>query len=320
MSDHAMKAVVLGDGELKFENNYQPKLSSSEVEVKVLQAGVCETDLQLVRGYMGFSGVLGHEFVGIAQTRKFAGQRVVGEINCACNDCSYCSKGLQNHCPQRTVIGILNHDGAFAESVSVPEKNLHGIPDNVTNDQAVFVEPLAAAFQIPAQIDLSSFNKIVLLGDGRLGNLCAQVISIDNTSLTVVGKHPEKLSRLQSLGIETALLSEFDEKQSADLVVDCTGSRNGMEAAIQIVKPRGTIVLKSTFAGQNGPNLAEIVIHEINLIGSRCGPFETAIQALAQKSIEVDSLITSRFSIDEAVAAFETAKQKDQLKVLLEID
>lgn len=315
-----MKAVVLKDGELKFEKDYQPKISSSEVEVKVLQAGVCETDLQLVQGYMGFSGVLGHEFVGVAQSGKFAGQRVAGEINCACYNCSYCSKGLQNHCPHRTVIGILNHDGAFAERLSIPETNLHEIPDSVTDDQAVFVEPLAAAFQIPTQVELSQFDKIVLLGDGRLGNLCAQVISLHNSSLTVVGKHEEKLSRLNSLGIETTLLGDFDEKQTADLVIDCTGSRSGMETALQIAKPRGTIVLKSTFAGQDGPNLAEIVIHEINLVGSRCGPFETAIQALEEKSIEVDSLITSRFPIDKAVQAFETAKRKDQLKVLLEIN
>ena len=314
-----MKAVVLRDGELKFENNYHPILSSSEVEVQVLQAGVCETDLQLVQGYMGFSGVLGHEFVGIAQTGKFSGQRVVGEINCACNNCSYCSKGLQNHCPHRTVVGIFNHDGAFAERVSIPETNLHVIPDNITDDQAVFVEPLAAAFQIPTQVDLSCFGKIVLLGDGRLGNLCAQVISLHNSSLTVVGKHEEKLSRLKSLEIETTLLGDFNEKQTADLVVDCTGSRSGIEAALQIAMPRGTIILKSTFAGQDGPNLAEIVIHEINLIGSRCGPFETAIQALEDKSIDVDSLITSRFPIDQAIHAFETAKRKDQLKVLLEM-
>ncbi len=315
-----MRAIVFNDTELSYQPHYTPKPIASAVEVEVLQAGICDTDLQLIRGYMGFSGVLGHEFVGIAKSGRFEGQRVVGEINCACLNCDSCVHGFTNHCPHRTVVGILNHDGAFAESVWIPEKNLHAIPESISNDEAVFVEPLAAAFQIPSQLDLSQLENIVVLGDGRLGNLCAQVIARSCEQLLVVGKHSEKLKRLSSHGIATSLLSEVNTGRTADLVVDCTGSPSGLSTAFQIIKPRGTIVLKSTFADQEIPNLAPIVIEELNIVGSRCGPFKTAIESLTLKEIDVTSLITSRFSIESAIDAFEAAQQKDQLKVILEIN
>lgn len=314
-----MNAVLLRDGNLQVERDHPFNLLDGEIEIQVLRAGICETDLQLVQGYMGFNGVLGHEFVGVAQSGPFKGQRVAGEINCACGKCSYCSRGLQNHCLHRSVVGILKHDGAFAEKVSIPQQNLHLIPNNVTDDQAIFVEPLAAAFQIPAQIDLDNFGRVIVLGDGRLGNLCAQVIAQYKVSLLVIGKHEEKLKRLSNVGIETALLGEVIETQAADLVVDCTGSRTGLETALQLIRPRGTIVLKSTFAGSDGPNLAELVIHEINVIGSRCGPFDKAIEALSTQSVNVNSLVTGRFDITDAIKAFEKAKQKDQLKIILDI-
>ncbi len=314
-----MKATLLRGSQLQFETNYQQQPIESAVEVEVLQAGICETDLQLIKGYMGFEGVLGHEFVGIAKSGKHQGQRVAGEINCECGDCEFCSRDLQNHCPNRTVIGILNHDGAFAESVWVPEENLHPIPDSVNNDQAVFVEPLAAAFQIPDQLDISEFQNVVVLGDGRLGNLCSQVLQGYKKSPLVIGKHPEKLQRLTKLGIDTELLSEVSESRFADLVVDCTGSPSGLTTAYQLIKPRGTIVLKSTYAGEHSPNLAPIVIDEINLIGSRCGPLPVAIEALAANEVDVESLITSRYAIEDSIEAFQVAQQKDQLKVILEI-
>lgn len=320
-----MRAVKFDAGKLTYEAEYEPDIEDFKkknyIEVKVCKAGICETDLQLIQGYMGFNGVLGHEFVGIAQSGRYAGKRVAGEINCACGRCEYCQAGLGNHCPHRTVLGILNHDGAFADRLWLPEENLHLIPDHVTDEQAVFVEPLAAAFQIPAQIDLSCFKNAIVLGDGRLGNLCAQVLQPIVSKLLVVGKHTEKLSLLDQLGIETKLLHTVEsDAMVADLVVDCTGSPSGLQTALKLVKPRGTIVLKSTFAGENGPNLAEVVIHEVNIVGSRCGPFDQAIQSLADGKVSVQPLVTSRFVLEEAVVAFEAAQQKDQLKVLLDIN
>lgn len=314
-----MRAVLLHDTEVRYVSNYSPLTRADCVAVKVLQAGICDTDLQLVRGYMGFSGVLGHEFVGIATSGIYQGQRVVGEINCACHQCETCHAGLPNHCPHRSVIGILNHDGAFADTVWVPERNLHVVPDNVSHDAAVFVEPLAAAFQIPTQLDLARFHNVVVLGDGRLGNLCSQVLFLLGKSPLVIGKHATKLTRLSSLGITTALLSDVEQKRSADLVVDCTGSPTGMTTAFQIIQPRGTIVLKSTYAGQTGPNTAPVVIDELTIVGSRCGPFDKAIEALANDEVNVADLITARFRIEDALDAFEVAQQKDQLKVLLDV-
>lgn len=314
-----MRAVELQNSTLNFRQNYQESSPPGTIQVDVLKAGICETDLQLIRGYMGFSGVLGHEFVGIARSGKFAGQRVVGEINCACGLCEYCAADLPNHCPHRSVVGILNHDGAFADHVWIPEANLHAVPDVVSDDQAVFVEPLAAAFQIPNQLDLKQFDKIVVLGDGRLGNLCAQVIKSHQRNLLVVGKHAAKVERLASMGIETSLLGELSMQRTADLVVDCTGSPSGLETAFRIMKPRGTLVLKSTFAGTESPNLAPVVIDELTIVGSRCGPFKQAIEALADQRIEVDSLITSRFPLEAIEVAITCAQRKDQLKVLLDV-
>ncbi|MEW4490208.1 alcohol dehydrogenase catalytic domain-containing protein [Thalassoglobus sp. JC818] len=314
-----MRAVRVTDQRVQFDADYSAQTRSDCVEVEVIQAGVCETDLQLIRGYMGFEGVLGHEFVGVAKSGRFAGERVVGEINCACRNCPTCDAGLPTHCPHRSVIGILNHDGAFADTVWVPEENLHAVPDSVDNDNAVFTEPIAAAFQIPFQLNLSGYQSIVVLGDGRLGNLCAQVIAAHGKSPLVVGKHVEKLKRLQKLGISTRLLDDVEESRFADLVVDCTGSPSGLLTAFQICVPRGTIVMKSTFAGETGPNLAPLVIDEFTMVGSRCGPFDKAIEALAQKQISVTDLITARYSLEDSIIALETAQKKDQLKVILNV-
>ena len=314
-----MRAVVLDESGVRFDSEYSATEPSGAIPVRVLKAGICETDLQLIQGYMGFRGVLGHEFVGIAEAGQFAGERVVGEINCACGDCRECRAGLGTHCPHRTVVGILNHDGAFAERVWLPEENLHVVPDNVSDEAAVFVEPLAAAFQIPAQLDLSRFPECVVLGDGRLGNLCAQVLRHQGCRVRVVGKHPEKLERLARLGLSTCLLSEVAGDRDADLVVDCTGSPTGMPTAVGLVKPRGTIVMKTTVAGETGPNLASVVIDELTVVGSRCGPFPAAIKALAEGAIDVTSLITHIAPLEEATAALELAKRPDQLKVLLHL-
>ncbi|TWT58203.1 2-deoxy-scyllo-inosamine dehydrogenase [Thalassoglobus neptunius] len=314
-----MRAVLVTDHQVRFDAEYSAHSRNDCVEVDVIQAGVCETDLQLIRGYMGFEGVLGHEFIGIARSGQFAGERVVGEINCACRTCPTCEAGLPTHCPNRTVIGILNHDGAFADTVWVPEENLHAVPDSVDDDNAVFTEPIAAAFQIPFQLDLSGFQSPVVLGDGRLGNLCAQVIAAHGKSPLVVGKHVQKLERLKKLGIATQLLDDVEEKRIADLVVDCTGSPFGLLTAFQICVPRGTIVMKSTFAGETGPNLAPHVIDEFTMVGSRCGPFAQAIDALARMQISVSDLITARYALEDSITALETAQKKDQLKVILDV-
>lgn len=314
-----MRCLELTGTEVTYRSDFVPRVQPGQIPVRVLSAGVCETDLQLMQGYMGFQGVLGHEFVGIAESGKYAGQRVVGEINCACHQCETCRKGFPTHCPNRTVLGILNHDGAFAETVWLPEENLHPVPDTVSNDAAVFVEPLAAAFQIPAQLDLSRFQDVVVLGDGRLGNLCAQVLAMQGTNPLVIGKHESKLARLARFNIRTQLLSEWNGERIADLVVDCTGSATGFLDACRLVRPRGTIVLKTTVSGNNGPNLAPVVIDEIQVIGSRCGPFPPAIEALSQRLIEVESLITGRFPLEQGSEALAQAKRPGQMKVLLEI-
>src|SRR5262245_60161208 len=244
-----MRALVLGDGVTLQESRPSPNPAEGEVLVRVNCAGICETDLQLIKGYMGFRGVLGHEFVGVAESGSFAGRRVVGEISCACWTCETCRRGLNTHCPNRTVIGILNHDGAFADFIAVPQRNLHAVPDSLPDDVAVFTEPVAAAFQIPAQMSIKSTDRVIVLGDGRLGNLCAQVLARLSNRVTVVGKHPAKLALLTTLGIDTALLSDPIDDRSADIVVDCTGSETGLPTALRLVGPRGTIVLKTTVAG-----------------------------------------------------------------------
>lgn len=315
-----MRAVLLNRENVSFRSDYAPPPPrAGEVPVRVLRAGICETDLQLIRGYMGFAGVLGHEFVGVAEAGRLAGRRVAGEINCSCRRCELCQRGLANHCPHRSVVGILNHDGVFAERVWLPEENLHPIPDNVSDDAAVFVEPLAAAYQIPAQLDLSNFPRVIVLGDGRLGNLCAQVLHRECRELLVIGKHAGKLARLQSLGIATSLLSEAPRERTADLVVDCTGSESGLSTALALVRPRGTVVLKTTTAAAHGPNLAAVVIDEVSLVGSRCGPFPRAIAALERGEIAVEPLITARFPLDEINAALAAATAPGGMKVLLEV-
>lgn len=313
-----MRAVVLDDLGLRVTDRPMPEPGPGEVLVKVLQAGLCETDLQLVRGYMGFRGILGHEFVGVAQQGRFSGQRVVGEINCSCHTCEICQQGLVTHCPFRSVLGILNHDGAFAEYVSVPERNLHAVPEPVTDRQAVFTEPVAAAFQIPTQVPLRSDRRVLVLGDGRLGNLCAQVIAQSGCRLTVIGKHDRKLRLLQSFGVETARLADFNEMRRADIVVDCTGSPTGFETALKFLKPRGVLVLKTTIAGTQTLALAPVVIDEMTVIGSRCGPFGPALDALRDDRIQVEPLIEATYSLDDAVPAFERASNHPTLKLLLQ--
>jgi threonine dehydrogenase-like Zn-dependent dehydrogenase len=314
-----MRALVF-DQTLDLRTGYpSPSPLDGEVLVRVQCAGICETDMQLMKGYMGFRGVLGHEFVGVAETGLFAGQRVVGEINCACWNCDTCRRGDSTHCPNRTVLGILNHDGAFADLIAVPERNLHAVPDSLPTEIAVFTEPVAAAFQIPAQVAIATADRVAVLGDGRLGNLCAQVLAGLSDHVLVIGKHAEKLALLDEAGIETALVTDAVDQRAFDIVVDCTGSPTGLPSALNLVRPRGTIVLKTTVAGEQTLAWAPFVIDEVTLVGSRCGPFDQALAALEQGLVDVRPLLSARYGLDDGLAAMARAAEKGVLKVLLEI-
>jgi threonine dehydrogenase-like Zn-dependent dehydrogenase len=292
-----------------------PALRAGEVLLRVRAVGVCDTDIQLARGYMGFRGVLGHEFVG--QTTD--GRRVTAEINNACHQCPTCREGLPSHCPNRSVLGILNHDGAMADLVAVPERNLHVVPDAIDDLQAVFIEPLAAAFRITEQLDLNPGVTMAVLGDGKLGLLCAWVVRLTGAHVHLVGKHTEKLA-LAGEGVRTHTLDEARAMGRVfDVVADCTGSKSGLSTALSLVYPCGTVVLKTTVAGEYAVDLSPIVIDEVRVIGSRCGPFPKAIAALAQGMIDVRPLVGAVYTLDEAETAFEAASQKGAKKVLLDV-
>lgn len=317
-----MKALVY-DGELRLVGDYpRPKPLPGEALVRVKLAGICNTDLEITRGYMDFHGVLGHEFVGVVEacagTPELIGQRVVGEINTACGNCPTCLAGRPTHCPHRTTLGIWGRDGAFAEFLTLPVVNLHPVPDRVSDREAVFTEPLAAACEILEQVHLHPTDRVVVLGDGKLGLLVAQVLGLTGCDLRVVGRHAEKLAILQRQGIPTILADEARQVQ-ADVVVDCTGHPDGFLAARAMVRPRGMLVLKSTFHGINQVNLTALVVDEVQLVGSRCGPFAPALRLLARKLIDVEPLIDAVYPMDKAVAAFERANTKGTLKILLEV-
>jgi threonine dehydrogenase-like Zn-dependent dehydrogenase len=318
-----MRALVF-DQALSFRPRHsEPALVEGEALVRVRQAGICATDLEITKGYMGFRGVLGHEFVGeVIQSpdKSLVGQRVVGEINAVCGRCDLCLSGLSNHCRKRTVLGILNRDGAFADLLTLPVLNLHVLPKTVDDDAAVFIEPLAAAFQVLKQVQVDAKKWVTVLGDGRLGLLVAQVLRDAGCPVRVIGKHPSKLALLEKWSIRSRPLSEIVPRHDQDVVVDCTGSAEGIEMALQMVRPRGTVVLKSTAAAGKPLNLAPVVIDEISIIGSRCGPFREAITALAEKRIDVTSLIHRRMKIEQGVEAMELAARPGVLKVILTME
>jgi len=314
-----MRALVF-DGHLKFVHDYAlPSPSPDEALIRVKLAGICNTDLEILRGYMNFHGVPGHEFVGIVEAcadQSLVGQRVVGEINCYCGTCSTCLEGNPTHCPQRTTLGIAGRDGTMADYCVLPTRNLHAVPVGVTDEQAVFTEPLAAALEILEQVHVRPRQRVVVLGDGKLGLLVAQVMRLSGCDLIAVGRYADKLAILKRQGIATRLASEATDIK-ADVVIDCTGKPAGFASARAMLKPRGTLVLKSTFHGQNEVNMTSIVVDEVSIVGSRCGPFAPALRLLSMKLVEVEPLIAAVIPLDEALAAFELAQTPGTLKVLL---
>ncbi len=317
-----MRALTLRTNLEYCEQYPTPTPADGEAVVRVIQAGICATDLQLVQGYMGFQGVLGHEFVGIVDEAPhhpdLVGKRVVGEINAACRTCPVCRAGRLTHCPHRTTLGIDRRDGAFADYLALPIENLYPLPDEITNDQAVFTEPLAAACQILKQISIHEADRVLVIGDGKLGLLCAQVLHRAGCRLTALGRHPEKLQILTERGIHTSQ-GPASLSPGFDIVVEATGTADGFKLACEYARPRGTIVLKSTYHGQTAVDMTALVIHEITVVGSRCGPFPAAIVLLQENAINVQSLIHKRFPIEEGTDALTYAATKGVLKVLLEM-
>jgi len=295
-----------------------PTIVSRSALVKVGLAGICSTDLQILKGYMGFTGVPGHEFVGSVREGpdEWIGKRVVGEINFGCGACESCRRDLSRHCPNRRVMGIVNADGAFAECVAVPVANLHAVPESISDEAAVFAEPLAAAFEMLTQMQFSPGDEVLVLGDGKLGNLCAQVLRLTGAKITAVGKHADKLALLKKAGVRTIPLNDW-QPRLFDVVVEATGSAAGLELALGAVRPRGTLILKSTIAGNHEVSLATIVINEINVIGSRCGPFADALDALAAQQVSVTPLIEKVYGLTDGVDGLRHAAQAGARKILL---
>lgn len=324
-----MRAIVF-DKELKFDNNYpKPLPNKGEALIKVTLAGICNTDYEITKGYMGYSGILGHEFTGIVEDvnsdneedKKWIGKRVVAEISWGCNEpnCEWCAKKNYRHCPERHTIGIWKKDGAMADYITLPTNILFEIPQNVSDEQAVFVEPLAAACEITEQLHIEPTSKILVLGDGKLGLTTALALNAMNHDVILVGKHQNKLDIAQAQGVETKLLDSLSLNEKYDIVVEATGTASGFETSMNAVKPRGVLVLKSTVATGKELNLAPIVINEITVLGSRCGQFGPALRLLEKEKIDFSPFISGIYNIEEAIEAFEANKLKENLKILIKI-
>jgi threonine dehydrogenase-like Zn-dependent dehydrogenase len=316
-----MRALILEPGPVLHEDCPTPLPSPGESLIRVRLAGICGTDLELVRGYMEYQGIPGHEFVGEvvdSPGSSAAGKRVVGEINVACGHCDLCLANLGRHCPNRTVLGILGRNGAFAEYLTLPQRNLVELPDSIPDELGVFVEPIAAAYEIFEQIRLGRNEKILVLGDGRLGAILGLVLWAEGYDPIIGGHHAEKLDLLAALSLKAEL--EQHLRAGFDTVVDCTGSPNGFGRAMALVRPRGRIILKSTVANLADLNLAPLVINEISLIGSRCGRFAPAVEALESGKVDPRPLITAMYPLADALTALEAADAPQNLKVLLKMD
>lgn len=314
-----MKAVCLDSGQVSVEDLPAPHRLPGFALIRTLAAGICNTDLELQRGYYQFRGVPGHEFVGQileSDSANLIGCRVAGEINLSCGRCDFCAIGLGRHCSDRSVLGIAKHPGAFAELLTLPDRNLHIIPPEISDEEAVFIEPLAAACEVLDQVVLPSGEKVAVLGDGKLGLLVAQVLHAHGAQVTVFGRHSNKLAIVANRGIAVSTAEQYP-KGYFPFVVECTGSANGLRTAIQMVRPRGAIVMKSTIHEKASIDTAPVIVNEILLIGSRCGRFEPAIQLLLDRKIDVRPMLSAEFPLEQAPAAFAEAARKGVLKVLL---
>jgi threonine dehydrogenase-like Zn-dependent dehydrogenase len=315
-----MLSVHLDAGKVEVRQSAPPERPAGFALIRLILGGICNTDLELQRGYYGFSGVPGHEFVGevvAADFRELIGKRVVGEINLACGHCSWCRRGLGRHCPGRSVLGIVRHPGAFREFLTLPERNLYVVPDSIPSEIAVFTEPLAAACEILDQVRIPCGSPVAVLGDGKLGLLVAQVLQANGYPVHQFGRHPEKLKIAANAGVTTEVRGDHLPQAEYRWVVDATGSQAGMHAAIRMVEPRGTIILKSTVHGAIPLDTAPVIVNEITLVGSRCGRFEPALELLQLGAVDVSSMISERMPLGNARAGFERAGQRGVLKVLL---
>ncbi len=314
-----MRALAVYDGQVRLLSDApEPTCAPGEVVIQPLLAGICNTDLELVRGYYNYEGILGHEFVGrvIDGPSDWVGKRVVGEINVVCGQCDLCQEGNYTHCRARTVLGIQNRAGVFAERFTLPIRNLHPVPDALSDEQVVFVEPLAAACQVLEAAHVRPRDRVVVLGAGKLGLLVAQVLRLTGADLTVVVRHERQAQLLAQWGIRAASLADLPEQQ-AHVVVDCTGRQEGFADALRLLRPRGTLVLKSTYHGLPQADLTRVAVNEITVIGSRCGPFDTALRLLAGGLVEVTSLIEGRYPLAAGKEALAAAAQPGRLKILL---
>ncbi|MGD1910955.1 MAG: alcohol dehydrogenase catalytic domain-containing protein [Rivularia sp. (in: cyanobacteria)] len=316
-----MKGLWLENYQLELRTDIpSPEMKHGEARVRVLCAGICNTDLELIRGYYPYKGILGHEFVGVVEAgpENLINRRVVGEINAACGYCRFCLRDEPTHCENRSVLGIVNRNGAFADYLSLPSVNLFPVADNIPTEVATFTEPIAAALEIQAQVKIHPEHRVLVVGDGKLGQLVAQTLSITGCDLLAVGRHSEKLANLKARGIKTGFAEDIQQR-TFDIAVECTGNPGGFAIAQTALRPRGTLVLKSTYAGNLSLDASSIVVDEITLIGSRCGRFAPALELLAQEKIDVQPLIDARYPLNEGLAAFEHAQTKGTQKVLLNI-
>jgi threonine dehydrogenase-like Zn-dependent dehydrogenase len=314
-----MKALWLENNQVSLRDIPQPN-KPSEALIKIRKAGVCSTDLELVKGYYPFTGVLGHEFVGevvSAPEPSWIGQRVVGEINAACGKCESCLNGRPTHCENRTVLGITKRDGVFAEYTTLPLENLQRVPDSVPDEMAVFTEPLAAALEIQQQVQIKPTDRVLVIGAGRLGQLVAQTLALIGCDLRVVARHPQQQNLLTARGIKLITEGEIQPRKW-DVVVEATGSPDGFNLARKAIRPRGTLVMKSTYKGDMTVNFSSIVVDEITIVGSRCGPFGPALRLMEKREVDPSVLIATQYKLEEAVKAIQHAGQSGVLKVLLE--
>ena len=315
-----MLSVNLENGRVTVREAAKPERPPGYALIRTLVAGICNTDLELQRGYYGFSGTPGHEFAGEvveADDSDLVGKRVAGEINLACGECAWCRRNLGRHCPQRTVLGIVRHPGAFQEFFTLPERNLHVIPDSIANEAAVFIEPLAAAGEILDQVHIPAGERVAVLGDGKLGLLISLTLHAHGAKVRQFGRHRDKLLIAERAGVETEAVGAALPEAEFDFVVDATGTPEGLRSAVKMVKPRGTIIMKSTVHGEVAIDTAPVIVNEITLVGSRCGRFEPAMELLRLGTVAVESLIADRFPLASAPEAFARAAEKGVLKVLL---